>query len=117
MATWLLYAYIVLKREFHLGELFMPLVVVVMVMIVLHVLITIFLPLNWRTIRADFERQLRQQLHTEMQQAYGPLPAALADELRNERRQLDQFVNEIREVASWLAQREQSASILGLYGK
>jgi hypothetical protein len=87
------------------------------VMIILHVLIAICLPLNWRTIRADFEQQLREQLHEEMLQAYGPLPGALAQDLHNERRLHEQFVGEIREIATWLAQRELAASIQGLYGK
>lgn len=117
MATWLLFGYVYERREFRLGELFMPLIIVVMIMIVLHVLIVIFLPLNWKSIRGDFERQLRDRLHEEMKQAYGPLPAELAQDLAAERRQLDQFVGEVREVAAWLAQREQSASIVGLYGR
>ncbi len=116
MATWLLWEYIYSQREFHLGELFMPLVVVVMVMIVLHVLITIFLPLNWKALRSDFERQLGDRLRADMVSEYGPLPGRLAEDLLAERRQVDQFVGEIREVAAWLSQREQSASIMGLYG-
>jgi hypothetical protein len=88
-----------------------------MVMIVLHVLIVIFLPLNWKTIRGDFEHQLRERLHDEMKKSYGPLPGQLAEDLLAERRQLDQFLAEIREIASWLSQREQAASIMSLYGK
>ena len=117
MATWLLWQYIVAQRGFALSDILMPLVVVVMVMIILHVLIAICLPLNWRTIRADFEQQLREQLHEEMLQAYGPLPGALAEDLQNERRLHEKFVAEVSEIAAWLSQREQAASITGLYGK
>jgi hypothetical protein len=105
------------RRSFQFSDLFMPLIVVVMVMIVLHVLIVIFLPLNWKTIRGDFEHQLRERLHDEMKKSYGPLPGQLAEDLLAERRQLDQFLAEIREIASWLSQREQAASIMSLYGK
>ncbi len=117
MATLMLWQYTMSDRNFQFSDLFMPLIVVVIVMIVLHVLIVIFLPLNWKTIRADFEDQLRGRLHEEMLKAYGPLPRQLADDLLADRRQLDQFVNEIREIAAWLAQREQAASIMSLYGK
>jgi hypothetical protein len=34
-----------------------------------------------------------------------------------ERRQNENFLKEIHEVASWLAEREQAASVAGLYGK
>jgi energy-coupling factor transporter ATP-binding protein EcfA2 len=116
MGTWLLWEYSVARRAFQFSELFMPLVVVVMVMLILHVLITILLPLNWKAIRADFERQLRVQLREQMSKAYGPLPQELVRDLLAERRQLEQFLSELREVASWLAKREQAASIEGLYG-
>jgi ABC-type hemin transport system substrate-binding protein len=52
-----------------------------------------------------------------MKKSYGPLPGQLAEDLLAERRQLDQFHAEIREIASWLSQREQAASIMSLYGK
>lgn len=117
MGTIMLWQYTMGERDFQLSHLFMPLIVIVMVMIVLHVLIVIILPLNWKTIRADFEYQLRVRLRDEMAKAYGPLPGQLAEDLLAERRQLDQFVAEIREIASWLSQREQAASIMSLYGK
>jgi hypothetical protein len=37
--------------------------------------------------------------------------------LLGERRQVEQFLGEIREVSGWLEKREQAASIAGLYGK
>ena len=52
-----------------------------------------------------------------MTKVYGPLPGDLAQDLLAERRHVEQFVQEIREIATWLAQREQAASISGLYGR
>ena len=40
----------------------------------------------------------------------------LATALAEERKQVESIVAETREVATWLHQREQSASITGLYG-
>jgi len=117
IGTMLLWQYTMEQRPFGMADLLMPLIVVVLVMIVLHVLIALFLPLSWPSIRAEFEARLRDHLERDMEAAYGPLPRALAEDLAAERRAADALLQEVREVARWLADREHAASIVNLYGK
>jgi len=37
--------------------------------------------------------------------------------MMDEQKQVDKFLGDIREVSGWLSEREQAASIAGLYGK
>ncbi len=105
------------NKTFQWGDLLLPVMVMFMVMIVLHVIIAIFLPLRWSAIRSEFAQQLQKRLQQELESAYCPLPRELARALDEERRQVEKFQGEVREVANWLAQREEAASIAGLYGK
>lgn len=117
MGTILLWQYTMEGRTFAWGDLLLPLVAMVMVLIVLHVLIAIFLPLRWQSIRGEFERHLETRLHAELERGYLSIPQEVAESLLTERRAVEQLQQEIREVAGWLEQREQAASIAGLYGK
>jgi hypothetical protein len=117
MGISLLWQYTVGERTFQWGDLLLPVIVMVMVMIVLHVLIALFLPLRWQAIRAEFERHLEGRLRAELERGYAAAPAEVAHVLLAERRQVEQFLGEIREVTGWLEGREQAASIEGLYGK
>jgi hypothetical protein len=104
-------------RPFSFGDLLMPLVVIVLVILILHALIAILLPLSWASIRANFETKLRDHLAQDMERSYGALPTTLVEDLAAERRAVEQFLAEIREVATWLTGREQAASVMNLYGK
>ena len=117
MGTSLLWQYTMGSREFRWGDLLLPVMVMVMVLIILHVLIAIFLPLRWLAIRAEFENHLEDRLRLELERGYSEAPQEVAQALLTERRQVEQFLGEIREVTGWLEQREQAASIAGLYGK
>ena len=86
-------------------------------LVLLHVLIALLLPLRWATIRGDFQARLEKRLHQELENVYGPVPEDVAALLLAERRQVEKLAGETRDVASWLRQREQSASVAGLYGK
>ena len=44
-------------------------------------------------------------------------PADVAQKLNSERRDVEKVLGEVREVSGCLQQREQAASIAGLYGK
>jgi hypothetical protein len=66
---------------------------------------------------AEFEKHLEGRLRTELESGYAAVPAEVAQALLTERRVLEQFLEEIREVSRWLEQREQAASIAGLYGQ
>src|SRR5262249_48723286 len=100
-----------------LGSLLWPLIVVVLVCIALHVLISVLLPLRWPNIREEFQRQLALRLQADMAGVYAAIPEDAARQLREERALIETLQKEAREVADWLAQREQAASIVGLYGR
>jgi hypothetical protein len=107
------------ETGYHLGlsDVFMPLLVVLLVLIILHVLIAVLLPLRWLAIRGEFHRQLEERMRVELEQIYAAVPEEVAEALRGERRKVVHLLSETREVTGWLEQREQAASIAGLYGK
>jgi energy-coupling factor transporter ATP-binding protein EcfA2 len=117
MGTLLLWQYFMEGRSFVWGDLVLPLMAMLLVMILLHVVIAIFLPLRWPSIRSEFCNQIEKRLQAELDAAYGPVPREAAQALLEERLRVEKFLGEIREVASWLEQREQAASIAGLYSK
>jgi hypothetical protein len=117
MCTILLWQYTMEGRDFSWNHLFLPPMVTLLAMIFLHVLIAMVLPLRWPAIRAEFQRHLEERLMNELESAYAELPAEVARGLVEEKRTLEKYVCEIREVSGWLEQREQAASIAGLYGK
>jgi hypothetical protein len=77
----------------------------------------VVLPLRWPSIRLEFEDRLREKLKAEMVEHYGQVPIELARDVDAERRDVEQLLGEVREVTSWLEQREQAASIVNLYGR
>ncbi len=103
--------------QVQLSEIALPFVVVLVVLIMLHVLISLVLPLRWPKIRGHFRVLLERELRDELDQAYAGIPAEVAEALLKERGQVDQVLREVNEVTSWLAQRQQAANIVGLYGK
>jgi len=118
MGTVLLWQYFMMEnKEFSLYELLKPPMVALLVMILLHVVIAIFLPLRWQAIRSEFEHQLENRLKDELETIYCQVPGEIARAMVDERRQVDKFLGDIREVSGWLSEREQAASIAGLYGK
>jgi hypothetical protein len=105
------------RWEFNFRDLLLPAVVVLLVLILMHLVITLVLPLRWPAIRAEFEDRLRPRLQKEMAEHYEQVPLDLARAVDNERRDAEQLLGEVREVTSWLEQREQAASIVNLYGR
>jgi energy-coupling factor transporter ATP-binding protein EcfA2 len=100
----------------HLMDFLLPGVVLLSVLVVLHLLIALLLPLRWPAIRGEFEKRLAERLRVELSAHFVPLPGEVAEALRLERKQVEKVIGETKEVASWLAQREQAASITSLYG-
>ena len=98
------------------ADVLLPFLIVLIVLVILHVLITLVLRLRWPAIRGEFHRRLEQRIRQELESIYAPIPADVAQVLREERRAIDKIAAETAEVASWLHEREQSASIAGLYG-
>src|SRR5205807_7142828 len=93
---------------FGLLDVLLPLLAVLAVLVILHLFITLLLPLRWAKIRAEFARQLVLRVRQELETSYAPLAEDLAAKLLEERTQVEKLAGEVREVAGWLRQREQS---------
>jgi hypothetical protein len=113
----LLWLYFVKDAKFEFSDIFVPFIVLLAVLVILHILVLLLLPLRWSAIRGEFQRQLEKRLRTTLEGTYAAIPETVAEGLRGERRRVEQLLAETREVAAWLGQREQAASIAGLYGK
>jgi hypothetical protein len=117
MGTILLWDYTMNQRVFNWSDLLLPAVVLLLTLVLMHVIITVVLPLRWPAIRAEFEGRLQVKLKGEMETHYGQVLLDLARDVDAERRDTEQLLGEVREVTSWLEQREQAASIMNLYGR
>ncbi len=112
----LLWRYFYDRADIRLPDVFVPAAILLVVLVVLHLLISLLLPLRWPAIRGEFRRRLEERIRQELQSIYEPIPGDVAQALRDERRAVEKLAADTAEVASWLRQREQSASISGLYG-
>ena len=99
-----------------IADVLVPFLIVLIILVMLHVLITLVLRLRWPAIRGEFRRRLEQRIRQELESIYTPIPSDVAQALQAERRLIEKIAAETTEVASWLREREQSASISGLYG-
>ncbi len=115
---WLLYQWIIPTpaRPFALGDLALPIIAVLAMLVLLHIGIALVMPMRWPAMRGEFLRHLERRLQSELESVYAPIPGDVALILRQERRQVEQLAAQTREVASWLEEREHDASIAGLYG-
>jgi energy-coupling factor transporter ATP-binding protein EcfA2 len=100
-----------------LDVLLTPVGVVFLVLIVLHLLISLILPLRWQAIRAELEKHLEVRLRTELEKVYCQVPHDVAKQLLEEREEVDRLLGEVKEVSGWLEKSEQTASIKELYGR
>lgn len=105
------------RDRFEWLDLLIPAVVVLLVLVILHVLIALFLPLRWHVIRGQFHQQLETRIRGELETHYHQVLIDVVEAVLLERRQNEAFQKEIAEVAHWLAEREQAASIVNLYGR
>jgi energy-coupling factor transporter ATP-binding protein EcfA2 len=114
---WLLYQWFVPTppRPFAFGDLVLPVIAVLAVLVLLHIAIALVMPMRWPAMRGEFLRHLERRLQSELQNVHAPIPENVAQIMRQERRQVEQLARQTGEVASWLEQREQAASIAGLY--
>jgi energy-coupling factor transporter ATP-binding protein EcfA2 len=99
-----------------LVELLMIVLVPLVVIVVLQLLIQLLLPIRWAAIRGRFREKLGSRLAEEMDRAYLPIPGEIAAALQEERKQVDALLAETKEVAAWLADRQQAAQVAELYG-
>jgi hypothetical protein len=101
----------------HLSDVLLPFVALISVLVILHLLIVLLMPLRWAAIRGEFGRQLSTRVQQDLEAAYSSVPGEVAQGFLQERRQNEKLSGEVNEVATWLGEREQSATgIEGLYG-
>jgi hypothetical protein len=106
-----------MEREMpHLGDILLPIMIVFIVLVILHIAVSLVLPMKWPSMRSDFERRLERGLREELNKAYGPIPEQVARDLLEERHRTQALLQQTCDVASWLAKREQAAQIDSLYG-
>ncbi|MBM3995964.1 MAG: hypothetical protein FJ303_17710 [Planctomycetes bacterium] len=119
MGTFLLWQYMMYDppRRFEWLDLLQPVAAIAIVLIVLHALITLLLPLRWEGIRGQFHEQLTKRLMDDLTTQFQQLITDVVNDIMTERRHNEMFHKEIAELSSWLADREQAASIVNLYGK
>ncbi|MBY0523769.1 MAG: 50S ribosome-binding GTPase [Gemmataceae bacterium] len=115
-AAWVLWQIFMLEKLPVLTDLLIPLGATLLMVIVMHILIVLVLPLRWIKIRGEFQSMLSQRLQTALSRAYSAIPTDLADELRGERRKVEDLVGKVKDVSSWLEQRQQAATVASLYG-
>ena len=103
--------------EFRWLDVFLPAIILGVVLVVLQLLIYLLLPLRWTAIREQFHNELVRRIRDELESVYHEVPVEVAEQLKQERVQVEKLIADTGEVAAWLAGREQSANIGGLYGR
>lgn len=96
--------------------LLVPLAITLIFMTLLYVVVSLALPLRWNRIRNEFHKELEERLRTALCSTFAAIPQDRAEALNKERKQSQQLVNEVKEVAGWLDKRQTEANIRGLYG-
>ena len=112
-----LYRYFGLEMKLEWIDFAIPFIVLLVILVFLHLFIAVFLPLRWQSIRNEFIKVLEKRLRKDINDVYLQIPDTLVDQLKAERRKIEKIQTDIKEVTDWLEQREQAASIAGLYGK
>ena len=112
----LLWQYTMRDRHFEWGDILLPPVIVLIVLVIAHIFIGVVFPFRWSAVRGEFHRRLERRLQSDLENVYQPLPDEVAGQLLLERRQVEKLAGEAREALDWLRQREQAATIAGLYG-
>jgi energy-coupling factor transporter ATP-binding protein EcfA2 len=113
----LIWRYLNVPEEFRLEALLIPPAVMLAALVCMHALVALLLPLRWPVIRNIFHSRLEARVNSDLDRAFLPLPDQIASVVRAEREEVDRVLTQIREVNSWLKNREQAASIAGLYGE
>jgi energy-coupling factor transporter ATP-binding protein EcfA2 len=93
-----------------------PFLLTLLVLVLLQIVINLVLPLRWPSIRSKFRRELVQQLHGHLTEAYLPIPAKVAESLRAERERIGKIRSEVDDVSGFLESQQRASSIEGLYG-
>jgi energy-coupling factor transporter ATP-binding protein EcfA2 len=97
-------------------DLFLPVFILLVVLVLLSAVEYVALPMRWPAIRAEFDRRLERALSQELVSAYADAPAEVAEALAGERQAVERLRTEVRDLAAWLARQEQAARVDELYG-
>jgi energy-coupling factor transporter ATP-binding protein EcfA2 len=95
----------------------MPLYATLGVLVLLHVLVSVLLPVKWPGIRADFRRHLEAKLLDEFRSVYSPVPGDVAVAVASDRVRGNELLGEVRQVLTWVREKERKANVAELYGK
>jgi hypothetical protein len=95
---------------------FSPFFLTLLVLVLLQIIINFVMPLRWPSIRGKFRKELVRQLRSSLHEAYLPVPAAVAESLKTERKRIADIRAEVDDVARYLDQHQRASSVQGLYG-
>src|SRR5262245_35548137 len=114
----LLWRYFVAPSQpFSVFDVFLPVLLTLAVLFMLHLVMNFVLPLRWPKIRGGFRRELQRRLAERLIAAYGPLPGEVADRLAAERRTIERLQSEVRDIGGLLDRQQRAANVEGLYGR
>jgi energy-coupling factor transporter ATP-binding protein EcfA2 len=108
--------FMVSEYRVSLFDLLLPFALTLVVLVFLHLLVSFLLPIRWSAVRGQFGAQLTTRLDAELATVFAPIPETIAGKLQEERERMEQLLEEVREVRGWLTERQQAASVAGLYG-
>jgi energy-coupling factor transporter ATP-binding protein EcfA2 len=112
----LLYRYFVMTTvQVSMMDLLLPFALTLVTLILLQVLGALVLPVRWPAVREEFRQQLVTRLESELRAVYGPIPADTAQALLQERAKVDELLTSVREVRTWLDERQTASSVAGMY--
>lgn len=117
MTAVLLWQYLYDHRPFDSGDIFLPVAVVVLTVILLHALIALLIPMRWRSLRVHFHRTLRDRIEADLTSAYSAVPLAVANDLCADRERTMGYLAEVEKVADWMKSRERAMSVENLFGE
>ncbi|MCE9533970.1 MAG: 50S ribosome-binding GTPase [Planctomycetes bacterium] len=95
----------------------LPFFLTLLVLLLMQILIALLLPLRWAALRGEFHKQLVDRLEVVMTNVYASIPEETAKQMLAEREQVDRLSTLVKDVLTWLDERQSAASIAGLYGK
>jgi len=113
---WVLWRWLMLESLPTMFHMLLPFILTLGVLLFLQILVALLLPFRWSAVRGEFHTLLIDRLKIELDNVYGSIPDDTARQLLAERDQVDQLAAAVREVLTWLEQRQSAASVAGLYG-
>jgi energy-coupling factor transporter ATP-binding protein EcfA2 len=98
-------------------DLLLPFVLTLIVLVLLQLLTSVLWPMKWATVKDEFKRQLVGRLVKVLGNVYSSIPAETAEGLLSERQQVDAILKEVREVTTWLNERQETSNVAAMYGR